>query len=86
MASTETGPAGRPSFGALAASALGYWEPRRLVYNGALALVVVADVAAGWPASRSWLTANALLGVFSTSRISRPGTASPTSFTASILA
>ena len=61
MASTETTQAGPPSFGALAANALGYWEPRRLVYNGALALVVAAEVAAGWPETRAWLTADALL-------------------------
>ena len=64
MASTETTPAGRPSFGVLAANALAYWEPRRLVYNGALALVVAADVAAGWPVAKWWLTADALLGMF----------------------
>ena len=64
MGSTETTTAGRPSFGVLAANALAYWEPRRLVYNGALALVVAADIAAGWPGSRTWLSGDSLLGMF----------------------
>ena len=64
MGSTETTLAGRPSFGVLAANALAYWEPRRLVYNAALALVVALDMALGWPWSRTWLKADALLGMF----------------------
>lgn len=60
----DTPPAGRPGFGVLAANALGYWEPRRLVFNAALLLVVAVDIAAGWPASKTWLTRDALLGMF----------------------
>jgi hypothetical protein len=40
MASTETSPA-EPKFRELAADALGYWEPRRLIFNAVLALEVV---------------------------------------------
>ena len=60
----ETPPAGRPGFGVLAANALAYWEPRRLAFNAALLVVVAADIAAGWPASKPWLTRDALLGMF----------------------
>ena len=42
----------KPTFGALAADALRYWEPRRLGYNLVLAGVVAAHVAAGWQSSR----------------------------------
>jgi len=31
--------------------AIRYWEPRRLVYNAALALIVLAYFAAYWPDS-----------------------------------
>jgi hypothetical protein len=64
METTEMTPAARPGFGARAASALAYWEPRRPIYNGVMALVVVVDIAAGWPASRTWLTTDSLLGMF----------------------
>jgi hypothetical protein len=46
------------------ASALRYWEPRRLIYNAVLALVVVAEFAAAWPASREKLSLDAVLGLF----------------------
>jgi hypothetical protein len=47
-----------------AANALRYWEPRRLIYNGALASVVVAHFVAALPASREKLTFDLLLGMF----------------------
>jgi hypothetical protein len=47
-----------------AADALKYWEPRRLVYNAVLALVVAGHVAAGWPASKRQLTVDAMLQMF----------------------
>ena len=47
-----------------AANALRYWEPRRLVYNAVLALVVLGHFAARWPASRDALSLNLALGVF----------------------
>jgi len=49
---------------AYAANALRYWEPRRLVYNGALALVVVGHFVAALPASREKLSMDLLLGMF----------------------
>jgi hypothetical protein len=47
-----------------AANALRYWEPRRLIYNGALAAVVCVHVALQWPASRDKLSLDVLLGMF----------------------
>ena len=47
-----------------AANALRYWEPRRLVYNAVMAVVVLGHIAARWPASRDALTFDALLGMF----------------------
>src|SRR5262249_35208677 len=47
-----------------AANALRYWEPRRLIYNGALAAVVLAHFVLAWPASRGKLTLDLVLGYF----------------------
>jgi hypothetical protein len=44
--------------------ALRYWEPRRIVYNGALALVVVAVYVAYLPASRRDFSFFTVLGLF----------------------
>jgi hypothetical protein len=44
-----------PRFGEIASDALRYWEPRRALYNLALAGVVGAHIAAGWPAYRAVL-------------------------------
>jgi hypothetical protein len=44
--------------------ALRYWEPRRIAYNGALALVVTAVYFAHLPTSRSDLTFATLQGLF----------------------
>jgi hypothetical protein len=44
--------------------AIGYWEPRRLIYNTALAVVVIGYFFAGLPGSRSTLTLNGLLVLF----------------------
>jgi hypothetical protein len=44
--------------------ALRYWEPRRVVYNVALALVVTAVYFANLPASRNALTFSNLQGLF----------------------
>jgi hypothetical protein len=46
------------------ADALKYWEPRRIIYNLALAAVVVGHVVADWPKSRDALTLNVLLMFF----------------------
>ena len=47
-----------------AANALRYWEPRRLIYDAVLALVVIGHVAVRWPASRAALTVDNVLGLF----------------------
>jgi hypothetical protein len=46
------------------ANALRYWEPRRLIYNGALALVVIMDFLYALPASREALSVDLVLGLF----------------------
>jgi hypothetical protein len=46
-----------------AADALKDWEPRRLLYNAVLALVVLGHVLAAWPESRRRLTVDAALGL-----------------------
>jgi hypothetical protein len=50
--------------GSLVADALRYWEPRRIVYNVLLALIVIGYFLAGWPASKSFLTLNGVFWVF----------------------
>jgi hypothetical protein len=47
-----------------AATALRYWEPRRIVYNAALAAVVGMHVFLAWPLSRDKLTVDQFLGMF----------------------
>jgi hypothetical protein len=46
------------------ADALKYWEPRRVIFNAALAVVVLGHVLAGWPDSRARLSVNVLLWFF----------------------
>ena len=41
--------------------AIRYWEPRRLLYNAALAIIVIAQFFAGWPGSRSSLSVDGFL-------------------------
>ena len=48
----------------LTTDALRYWEPRRLVCNLLLALVVLGHFAAAWPSSRSAVTVDGVLGLF----------------------
>jgi hypothetical protein len=43
---------------------LGYWEPRRFIYNTVLALVVMAHFISALPKAWSLLTLNAILVVF----------------------
>lgn len=47
-----------------AANALRYWEPRRLIYNGVLALVVLAHFTLRWSAWRPQLSSAVLIGMF----------------------
>ncbi len=48
----------------MATDAIRYWEPRRLIYNAVLALVVIGYFFASWPASRATLTLDGLLFLF----------------------
>jgi hypothetical protein len=60
-------PSGKPvafPVGSLVADALRYWEPRRIVYNALLAVIVLGYFFAGWPASKSFLTLNGILWMF----------------------
>jgi hypothetical protein len=47
-----------------AANALRYWEPRRVIFNGVLALVVAAEFLVAWPASRARVSVDTVLGLF----------------------
>ena len=53
-----------PRFRELAAEALKYWEPRRVVYNAALAAVVIFYFVLGWPGSKALVSVNAVLFLF----------------------
>ena len=48
----------------LITDALRYWELRRLFYNALLALVVMGQFLAAWPASRTSLTIDGALALF----------------------
>ncbi len=54
----------RASLREMVTDAIRYWEPRRLIYNGALAAVVIGYFIAGLPESRGTLTLNGLLFLF----------------------
>ena len=45
-------------------AAIRYWEPRRIAYNLALAIVVILHIVSGWPSSRESLHFNGLLFLF----------------------
>ena len=55
---------GWAAFKEFAADALRSCEPRRLAYNGLLALVVLGHLLATWPASLAVVTRDAVLGCF----------------------
>ena len=61
---TTTGPTFLARLRETITDALRYWEPRRLVFNGILACVILGYFAAGWPHSRSTFTLNGLLLLF----------------------
>ena len=46
------------------ANGLRYWEPRRLIYNLVLGLVVAGHFVAAWPQSWNKLTFDTVLGLF----------------------
>jgi len=45
-------------------NAVRYWEPRRIIYNAALLIVVAGAFIAGWPVSRRVLSAEPVLVIF----------------------
>jgi hypothetical protein len=51
-------------FSGYVAQGLRYWEPRRLIYNGALSLVVLWHFFLALPASREKLSFDLVLGLF----------------------
>jgi type IV secretory pathway VirB2 component (pilin) len=45
-------------------SAIRYWEPRRIVYNAVLGVVVLIHIVIAWPASKASLQTDNLLFLF----------------------
>jgi hypothetical protein len=45
-------------------NAIGYWEPRRIAYNGVLLAVVAVMFFMSWPSSRASLSINVFLMLF----------------------
>jgi hypothetical protein len=45
-------------------NAISFWEPRRVLYNLVLAVIVIAYFVAGYPASRAVLSIDFILGLF----------------------
>lgn len=62
--STPAQPSIRPTFYEMATSALGFWEPMRVVYNVVLAAVVVGFFVAYWPGSREFVALRHVPEVF----------------------
>jgi len=54
----------RASLREMVTDSIRYWEPRRLIYNAALALIVAGYFFASWPASRASVTFNGILFLF----------------------
>ena len=50
--------------GSYIADALRYWEPRRLLYNGVLLVVVCGHFAFAWPGSKQKASLDLVLGLF----------------------
>src|SRR5262245_60565816 len=48
----------------IATNAIRYWEPRRVIYNGVLAAIVLGYFAAAWPASREAVTLDHVMSLF----------------------
>ena len=44
--------------------AIRFWEPRRVIYNGVLAVIVILYFATGYPSSKSVLSIDFVLGLF----------------------
>ncbi len=54
----------RASLREMVTDSIRYWEPRRLIYNAALALIVLGYFRVSWPASRSAFSLNGVLFLF----------------------
>lgn len=52
------------TFRDFATEAIRYWEPRRLIYDALLAVIVIAYFALGYPASKVHFEPNEILGLF----------------------
>jgi hypothetical protein len=53
-----------PTFRESVSDAIRFWEPRRLVYNGLLALIVLVYFLKAYPMSKAILTLDSILGLF----------------------
>jgi len=53
-----------PAFHESVTDAIHYWGPRRLAYNALLGVIVVSYFFMGYPASKSVLSLDAILGLF----------------------
>jgi hypothetical protein len=45
-------------------AAIRFWEPRRLIYNGVLASIVLIYFGMGYPSSRAVVSIDSILGLF----------------------
>ena len=52
------------TFREVLSNAIRYWEPRRLIYNGALLIVVVVAFVVGWPISKRAVAPESGLVIF----------------------
>ena len=53
-----------PTFRESVSDAIRFWEPRRLVYNAVLSVIVLFYFFRAYPASKAVLTLDAILGMF----------------------
>jgi len=53
-----------PTFRESVSDAMRFWEPRRLVYNGLLTVIVLFYFLRAYPASKAMLTLDSILGLF----------------------
>jgi hypothetical protein len=56
--------AAAPTLHEISSNSIRYWEPRRIVYNLVLGLIVVGYMAAYWPESRDVVTLDGVLAMF----------------------
>jgi hypothetical protein len=45
-------------------NAISFWEPRRVIYNAVLAMIVIVYFAIGYPATKALLSIDFALGLF----------------------